>query len=96
MEDELPIVDQCSCLGVEISKECSWDANTAKVITKGESQVGKMNAILTDPHVDTGVKRCILIDVIVPRLKYVGEEWERNAKFVKQLEIVHMQQLKRY
>ena len=24
-EDKLPIVDQYTCLGVEISKDCSWD-----------------------------------------------------------------------
>ena len=26
-EDELPIVDQYEHLGVEISKDCSWDAH---------------------------------------------------------------------
>ena len=29
-EDELPIVDRCTYLGVEISKDCSWDTHTAK------------------------------------------------------------------
>ena len=36
--DELPIVDQCTCLGVDISKDCSWDAHIAEVLGKGESQ----------------------------------------------------------
>ena len=58
-EDELPIVDQYTHLGVEISKDCSWDARIAKVIGKGKSQVGKMDAILTDPHLDTRTKVCI-------------------------------------
>ena len=35
-EDELPIVDQYTYLGVEISKDCSWDARIAKGIGKGE------------------------------------------------------------
>ena len=52
-EDELPIVGQYTYLGVEISKDCSWDAHIAKVIGKSEAQVGKMDAILTDPHLDT-------------------------------------------
>ena len=52
-EDELPIVDQYTYLGVDISKDCSRDAHIAKVIGKGKSQVGKMDAILTDPHLDT-------------------------------------------
>ena len=29
-EDELPVVDQYTCLGVEISQDCSWDTSTAK------------------------------------------------------------------
>ena len=49
-----------------------------------------MNAILTDPHLDTRIKICILMNVIVPRLEYAGEVWEGNAKFVKQLETVQM------
>ena len=31
-KDDLPIVDQYTYLGVEISKDCSWDAHIAKVI----------------------------------------------------------------
>ena len=31
-DDELPIVDQYTYLGVEISKYCSWDTNIAKGI----------------------------------------------------------------
>ena len=45
-----------------------------------------MDAILTDPYVDTRIKTCILINVIIPKLEYAGEVWEGNAKFVKQLE----------
>ena len=51
-EDELWIVDQYTYLGVDISKDCSWDAHTTG---KGKSQVGKMDAILTDPHLDTRI-----------------------------------------
>ena len=85
-EDELPIVDQYAYLGVEISKDCSWDAYVAKVIGKGKAQVDKMDAILTDSHLDTRIKRYILVNVIVPKLEYAGEVREGNAKFVKQLE----------
>ena len=49
-EDELPIADQYTYLGVEISKECSWDAHIAKVLGKSKAHVGKMDAILTDSH----------------------------------------------
>ena len=62
--DELPIVDQYTYLGVEISKDCSWDTHIAKVIGKGKAHVGKMDAILTDPHLDTRIKRCILMNLI--------------------------------
>ena len=49
-----------------------------------------MDEILTDPHLDTRIKICILTNVIVPKLKYAGEAWEGNAKFVKQLETLQM------
>ena len=45
---------------------------------------------LTDPHLDTRSKICILMNLIVPKLDYAGEVWEGNAKFVKQLETVQM------
>ena len=44
------------------------DAQVAKVIGKGKSQAGKMDVILTDPHLDTRIKICILINVIVPQV----------------------------
>ena len=49
-----------------------------------------MDAILTDPRLDTRIKICILINVVVPKLEYAGEVWEGNATFVKQLETVQM------
>ena len=52
-------------LGVETSEDCSWEAHVVKVIGKGKAHVGKMDAILTDSHLGTRVKRCILIDVIL-------------------------------
>ena len=55
-EDELPIVDQYMYLGVDISKNCSWDAHIAKTMGKGKSQIGKMDATPTDPHLNTAIK----------------------------------------
>ena len=62
----------------------------AKVMGKGKSQVGKIGAILTDPHVDTRIKMYILINVIVSKLEHAGEALEGNAKSVKQLETVQI------
>ena len=42
-----------------------------------------MDAILTDSHLDSKIKRRILMKVIVPELEYAGEVWEGNAKLVK-------------
>ena len=81
-EDEVPIVDQYTYLGVDISKDCSsWDAHIPKLLGKCKSQLGKMEATLTDPHLDTRIKGCFLTNVIVPKLEYAGEVWEGNAKF---------------
>ena len=49
-----------------------------------------MDAIPTDPHLDTRIKICIPTYVIAPKLEYAGEAWEGNAKLVKQLETVQM------
>ena len=49
-----------------------------------------MEVILTDSHLDTRIKICILMNVIVSKLEYAGEVWEGNANFVKQLETVQM------
>ena len=49
-----------------------------------------MDAILTDSHLDTRIKICILINVIVPKLEYAVEVGEGNAKLVKQLKTVQM------
>ena len=35
-EDDLPIVDRYTYLGVEISKNCSWDTQIAKVMEMGK------------------------------------------------------------
>ena len=79
-EDERPIVDQYTYVGVEISKDCSWDAHIAKVIGKDKSQVGKMDVILTDPHLDTRIKRCILINVIVLKLRVCRKNMKRERE----------------
>ena len=83
-EDELPIADQYAYLDVDNSKECSWDAHTAKVVRKGKAHVRKMDAILTDWHLDTRIQKCTRVNVIVPKLEYT-EVWEGNAKLIKQL-----------
>ena len=40
--------------------------------------------------------RCILMNMIVPKLEYAGDICEGNAKLVKQLEIVQMTAAKEY
>ena len=48
--------DQYAYLGVDISKYCSWDAHIAKLIGKGEAHIGKIDAIVTDSHLDSRIK----------------------------------------
>ena len=72
-EEELPIVDHYTYLGVEISKDCSWDTHIAKVIGKGKAHIDKMGAILTDSHLDTRIEKCTLMNGTIPKLEYTGE-----------------------
>ena len=48
-----------------------------------------MDVILRDSHLDTRIKICILMNVIIPKLEY-AEVWEGNVKLVKKLETVQM------
>ena len=64
--------------------------NIAKVIGKSEAHVGKMDAILTDSNLDTRVKRCILMNVILCQSQICREVCEGNAKLVNELETVRM------
>lgn len=64
----MPVLFQYTYLGVDISTYCSWDTRIAKVTGKGRAHVGKMGATLADSNLDTRVKRCILMNVAVPKL----------------------------
>ena len=56
----------------------------------GKTEVGRMDVILSDSHLDTGIKRCIPLNVIVPKLEHAGEVWEGNKKLADKLETVQM------
>ena len=47
-----------------------------------------MAAILTDSHLETRIKSCILMNVIAIKVEYAGGVWEGNAKLVNQLKTV--------
>ena len=67
-EDELPIVDHYTYLGVT-SKDCSWDTPIAKITGTGKAHRGKMDTTIpTDSHLGARIKRCILMIVIVPKI----------------------------
>lgn len=57
---------------------------------KGNAKIGKMAVILRETHLDTRIKICILMNLIVPQLVYAGEVWKGNAKSAKNVEIVQM------
>ena len=65
----MPIVDQYIYLGVELSTECSWDTHISKVIGKGQAHIAKMDAVLTDSYLDTRIKRCTPMKLIVSKLE---------------------------
>ena len=54
-----------------------------------------MDTILRESQLDSRIKRCILRNVIVPKLEHAGDVWEGNAKPVKKLETVPMTAAKR-
>ncbi|CAB1104917.1 unnamed protein product [Ectocarpus sp. CCAP 1310/34] len=92
--DDFVVVDQYTYLGVEIAKDCSWNAHMSKVAEKGKSRAGKLHPIFANRHLDTRIKLAILKSVIVPPLEYAGEVWEGNKKVVKELEAAQMKAAK--
>ena len=45
-----------------------------------------MDAILKDSHLDTRIRECFLMNVIVPKLEHAGEVWRGNVKLMKILD----------
>ena len=43
-----------------------------------------MDAIFTDSYLDTRIKICVLLNVIVPKLEDAGGVWEGSWRVVKQ------------
>ncbi|CAB1121545.1 unnamed protein product [Ectocarpus sp. CCAP 1310/34] len=58
--EEIAVVDQYTYLGVEIAKDCSWNAHMSKVAEKGKARAGKLHPILANRHLDTRSKLKIL------------------------------------
>ncbi|CAB1110807.1 unnamed protein product [Ectocarpus sp. CCAP 1310/34] len=92
--EEIAVVDQYTYLGVEIAKDCSWNAHMSKVAEKGKARAGKLHPILANRHLDTRIKLTVLKSVIVPPLEYAGEVWEEYKKEVKKLEAAQMKAAK--
>ena len=55
----------------------------AKVVGKGKAHVGKMHAFLIDSHLDTMIKRCILMNDIVPKLRVCRRSMGRGREVRK-------------
>ena len=92
--EEIAVVDQYTYLGVEIPKDCSWNAHMSKVAEKGKARAGKLHPTLANRHLDTRIKLTVLKSVIVPPLEYAGEVWEGNKKVVKEVEAAQMKAAK--
>lgn len=90
----VPIIDKHTYLGVKIPWPFS-DAHMDEVIGNSMAQIGKVDAILKDSHLDTGIEICFLMNAILPKLENAGQAWEGNANLVQQLEAVQMMAAKR-
>ncbi|CAB1113353.1 unnamed protein product [Ectocarpus sp. CCAP 1310/34] len=92
--DELAVVDQKKHLGVDIAKDCSWNAHMFKVADKGKARTGRLHPILANRHIDTRIKLTVVKGVFVPPVEYAGVVWEGNKKVVKELEAAQMKAAK--
>ena len=73
------MVNQYTYFVVATSKDCPRHVHLEKVIGNGKQPVGPMDAISTATQLDTRIKKCTLINIIVPMPKYEAKLWEGNA-----------------
>ena len=68
-----------------LGKDSFWDAHIAEVIGKRKIYVGKMDATLTDSHLDTinRIKICILMNCDCAKARMCGRSMGREREVVK-------------
>lgn len=52
----MPILDKWIYVGVEVQRNCSWDAHMNKQVGEDKTQTGETNVIPTDGHLDSRTK----------------------------------------
>ena len=56
----------------DVSRACSWDAQMNEEIEKGKPDMGSTDVTLRDSHLNTGIKKGILMNALVLKLECAG------------------------
>ena len=76
-EIDIPEVVSYCYLGIEFTKNGSWDSHVQKVINNGKKKLNQLHSFLSNRNISTVAIR-IIISVLRPTLEYSSEVWACN------------------
>lgn len=89
-DQEIPIVDEYTHLGVLVSSDGSQDAHFQRIIKQGNARVAAMKPLLKDAHLTMRIKRLLMLTALRPCLEFASEVLVPNSVQCRALESVQL------
>ena len=98
-EYSLPIVSSYSYLGIEFSRNGTWDIHNIirKLLDNGRKRVNQLHKVISNRNINLSAHRHSLLSVIIirPSIEYGGEVWEGIKSQAGSLESIILDGAKR-
>ena len=92
--ESLPILDSYCYLGIEFSRDGSWDKHIKSLIIRNRQKLGGLYRVLHNFALDLTTRRHILMAVLRPSLEYGCEVWNTNKCQARALESIQLRACK--
>ena len=89
-DQEIPIVEEYTHLGVLVSSDGSHDAHFQRIIKQGNARVAAMEPLLTDAHLTMRIKRLLMLTALRPCLEFASEVLVPSRVHCRALESVQL------
>ena len=89
-DQEIPIVEEYTHLGVLVSSDGSQDAHFQRIIKQGNARVAAMKPLLTDAHLTMRIKRLLMLTALRPCLEFASEVLVPSRVHCRALESVQL------
>ena len=89
-DQEIPIVEEYTHLGVLVSSDGSHDAHFQRVIQQGNARVAAMKPLLKDAHLTIRIKRLLMLTALLPCLEFASEVLVPSSVQCRALESVQL------